>query len=123
MAVISTTGVNLQRTEDTTKQIAQHTAQVKMHEGEIDIDVTLVRRLLSDQFPTLAERSISAVQSTGTFNAILRLGDDLYVRLPRLRAWEKSLDREWNWLTKLAPHISLHIPEPLARGTMAIIPQ
>jgi aminoglycoside phosphotransferase (APT) family kinase protein len=91
-------------------------AQVKMHEGEFDIDIALVKRLLTEQFPHLADRSIAVVRSTGTVNAIYRLDPDLYVRLPRVGTWAESIDREWTWLPKLAPHLSLSIPKPLARG-------
>ncbi|MCI0552343.1 MAG: aminoglycoside phosphotransferase family protein, partial [Anaerolineae bacterium] len=92
-------------------------SQVKMHEGEIDIDIALIKRLLNEQFPNLAERSITAVRSTGTVNAIFRVGDEFCVRMPRLKEWAESIDNEWIWLPKLAPHISLNIPKPLARGT------
>jgi aminoglycoside phosphotransferase (APT) family kinase protein len=91
-------------------------AQVKMHEGEIDIDIALVKRLLAEQFPQLAKRTITVVRSTGTVNAIYRLDGDLYVRLPRVAAWAESIEREWTWLPRLAPHISLSIPQPLAQG-------
>ncbi len=97
----------------------RHGAQAKMHAGEIDIDVSLVRRLLREQFPHLAGNSLTAVRSTGTVNAIFRLGDELCVRLPRLAAWAESMDNEWNWLPKLAPHLSLRIPQPIARGKPA----
>ena len=94
-----------------------HGTQVKMHEGEFDIHIALVSQLLGEQFPHLAERSITLVGSTGTVNAVFRLGDDLCVRLPRVAQWADSLHREWTWLPKIAPHISLPIPEPVARGT------
>ncbi len=90
-----------------------------MHAGEIDIDIPLVQRLLDEQFPQLAGRSIRLVKSTGTVNAIYRLGPDLYVRLPRLAEWAGSLEREWAWLPKLAQHVSLEIPKPLALGKPA----
>ena len=51
---------------------------MKMHEEEVDIDEELVARLVAAQFPRLAGLPIRAVQSTGTVNAIYRLGDDLY---------------------------------------------
>ena len=41
-----------------------------MHDGELDIDSDLVRRLLGAQFPEMADLPISAVESTGTVNAI-----------------------------------------------------
>jgi aminoglycoside phosphotransferase (APT) family kinase protein len=98
------------------KQIHSRSAQIKMHEDEIDVDTTLVHRLLTEQFPHLAERSIAGVRSTGTVNAIYRLGNDLYVRLPRVATWAESIDREWTWLPRLAPQISLTIPQPVGRG-------
>jgi len=106
----------LREKENNQKPIFDHDAQIKMHEDEIDIDIPLVKRLLAEQFPHLAERSITVVRSTGTVNAIYRLGYDLYVRLPRVGTWAESIDREWTWLPKLAPHISLNIPKPLAQG-------
>ncbi|MCI2431092.1 hypothetical protein LM602_00845, partial [Candidatus Acetothermia bacterium] len=102
--------------ENNQKQDFKHGAQVKMHKGEIDIDTLLVKQLLTEQFPHLANKSLTVVRSTGTVNAIYRLGDDLYVRLPRLEEWAESIDNEWTWLSKLAPHISLTIPKPIARG-------
>ncbi|MGV0028297.1 GNAT family N-acetyltransferase [Phormidesmis priestleyi] len=98
------------------KQIPDPGAQIKMHEGEIDIDIAIVNRLLAEQFPHLAERSITVVRSTGTVNAIYRLDNDLYVRLPRVETSAESIDREWTWVPKLAPRISVTIPQPLARG-------
>jgi aminoglycoside phosphotransferase (APT) family kinase protein len=106
----------LSKNKNNQKQDFKHTAQVKMHEDEIHIDTALVRRLLADQFPYLSEKMITIVRSTGTVNAIFRLGNDLYVRLPRLEEWAESIDHEWTWLPKLAPHISVNIPKPIARG-------
>ena len=94
-------------------------AQTKMHAGETEIDLPLVKRLLAGQFPHLADRALKLVRSTGTVNAVYRLGDDLCVRLPRLGDWADSLEREWDWLPKLAPYISLNIPKALARGKPA----
>ena len=88
-----------------------------MHEGEIGIDSGLVKSLLTEQFPELAEREINLVHSTGTVNAMYRLGDDLCVRLPRLERWAEGIHNEWAWLPRLAPHISLHIPKPIALGS------
>jgi aminoglycoside phosphotransferase (APT) family kinase protein len=89
---------------------------VKMHVGEIDIDIALVERLLAEQFPHLAEMPITLVHSTGTVNVLYRLGDEFSVRLPRLTSWAGSIENEWTWLPKLAPYISLNIPKPLALG-------
>lgn len=88
----------------------------KMHADEVHTDATLMRRLLAAQFPRWADLPISAVRSMGTVNAIYRLGDHLCARLPRVQAWAEGLDREWQWLPRLAPHLSLRIPEPVAKG-------
>ena len=87
-----------------------------MHAGEVEVDADVVRRLVAAQFPALGDLRISAFGSTGTVNAIFRLGDDLYARLPRMERWAKDLEREWEWLPRLAPHLSLSVPEPVALG-------
>jgi aminoglycoside phosphotransferase (APT) family kinase protein len=97
-------------------QKRERVATKRMHEGEVDIDVELVRRLLVAQFPQWCERPVEAVQSTGTVNAIYRLGDDLCIRLPRIQTWASDLEKELRWLPRLAPHLSLAVPEPVAKG-------
>lgn len=89
---------------------------MKMHEGELDIGAELVGRLVAAQFPRLAGLPIRAVQPAGTVNAIYRLGDDLCTRLPRVRAYADDLEDEWHWLPRLAPRLSLRIPEPVGKG-------
>jgi aminoglycoside phosphotransferase (APT) family kinase protein len=91
-------------------------AQMKMHDGEVDIDAELVRRLVAGQFPDLAGLPIREVRPTGTVNAIYRLGDHRCARLPRVQWWADDLDKEWHWLPKLAPHLSLRVPELVGRG-------
>jgi aminoglycoside phosphotransferase (APT) family kinase protein len=92
---------------------------MKMHDGEVDIDAALVRRLVAAQFPGLAGLPVRAVRSTGTVNAIYRLGDHLYARLPRLPRWARDLQREGRWLPKLAHRLPLQVPEPVAQGRPA----
>ena len=89
---------------------------MKMHDGEAEIDVALVRRLVTAQFPRLAGLQVCQVRSTGTVNAIYRLGDQLCARLPRLPRYVASLEREWRWLPVLAPGLTLRVPEPVALG-------
>ena len=89
----------------------------KMHDNEVDIDVPLVRQLLSAQFPQWANLSIKRVPSAGTDNAIYRLGTDMCVRLPRIPEAAKHVEKEQRWLPQLAPHLPLAIPVPLGKGS------
>jgi aminoglycoside phosphotransferase (APT) family kinase protein len=89
---------------------------MKMHQGEVDIDADLVARLVATQFPHLTDLPIREVQPTGTVNAIYRLGDHLCARLPRVAWWAAALEHECHWLPKLAPHLSLRVPEPVGQG-------
>jgi aminoglycoside phosphotransferase (APT) family kinase protein len=89
---------------------------MKMHDGEVHIDAALVQRLVADQFPDRAGLVIREVQSTGTVNAIYRVGEDAYARLPRLAAWEAGLQREAQWLPWLAARLSFPIPKPIGEG-------
>ncbi len=87
----------------------------KMHIDEVDTDASLVARLLAAQFPQWADLSITPVPSAGTDNALYRLGDDMVVRLPIERAIGR-VDKEHEWLPRLAPFLPLAIPIPLAKG-------
>ena len=71
---------------------------------------------MAAQFPRLAGRPVTPFRSTGTVNAIYRLGDDLYARLPRVARWARDLETESHWLPRLAPGLSLRVPEPVAWG-------
>ena len=88
----------------------------KMHADEVHIDAVIVRRLLAEQFPQWADLPIRAIRSTATVTAIYRLGDQLYARLPRVEEWAQDLDKEWRWLPRLAPRVSLRVPEPVGMG-------
>lgn len=101
---------------EVTQQLPDSDIQVKMHDGELAIDATLVKRLLMVQFPALANLPLAIVRSTGTVNAVYRLGQDRCVRLSRMPAWAKGLKHEWQWLPLLAPQLALAIPKPLAVG-------
>jgi aminoglycoside phosphotransferase (APT) family kinase protein len=89
---------------------------VKMHENEIETDASLVRRLLSAQFPQWAALPIVPVSSAGTDNALYHLGDDLVVRLPRIDWAIGQVEKEHKWMPKLAPFLPLAIPLPLEKG-------
>jgi aminoglycoside phosphotransferase (APT) family kinase protein len=89
---------------------------MKMHDNEVDIDAELVKGLVAAQFPRLAHLPVHELRSTGTVNAIYRLGDRLCARLPRVQAWADDLNKEYRWLPVLARRLSLQIPEPVGIG-------
>lgn len=88
----------------------------KMHADEVDIDASLVARLLAAQFPKCADLPLTSVQSAGTDNAMFRLGEDMAVRLPRIPSAVDDVHKEQQLLPALAPHLPLDIPHPLAKG-------
>ncbi|OLB81013.1 MAG: phosphotransferase [Actinobacteria bacterium 13_2_20CM_2_71_6] len=88
----------------------------RMHAGEIETDVALVRRLLAGQFPHWAGLRVDPVASYGTDHDIYRLGDRLAVRLPRIGWATRQAAKEATWLPRLAPHLPLALPVPLAMG-------
>jgi aminoglycoside phosphotransferase (APT) family kinase protein len=88
----------------------------RMHADEVIADTALVARLIADQFPRWAGLPPVPVRSTGTDNAMFRLGDDLVARLPRTGWAADTVAREQRWLPRLAPHLPVAIPEPVALG-------
>ncbi len=91
-------------------------ATLKMHADEIHTDPELVRRLLSRQFPQWATLPATLVPSYGTDHDIYRLGERLAVRLPRIGWASRQPAKEERWLPRLAPHLPLAVPQPVALG-------
>jgi aminoglycoside phosphotransferase (APT) family kinase protein len=89
---------------------------VRMHADEADIDVGLVRRLVAGRFPAWAGLPVEPVTSSGTDNAMFRLGDDLAVRLPRIAGAAGNVDLERTWVPRLAPHLPVAVPAPVGVG-------
>ncbi len=88
----------------------------KMHPDEIETDVNLVHRLLTKQCPQWAGLPICRVLSSGTDNAMYRLGDKMVVRLPRIGWAVEAVEREHAWLPRLASLLPAAIPRPLFKG-------
>jgi aminoglycoside phosphotransferase (APT) family kinase protein len=88
----------------------------KMHADEVETDAALVGRLLAAQFPQWAGLAIEPVISSGTDNAMYRLGDEMAVRMPRIAWAAGQVEKEQRWLPGLARLLPLAIPVPLAQG-------
>jgi aminoglycoside phosphotransferase (APT) family kinase protein len=87
-----------------------------MHEGEFPVTGELVTRLVAAQFPRWARWPVTPVASSGTVNALFRLGADLVIRLPRVDWSLGDTEIEATWLPLLAPRLPVAIPEQVAVG-------
>ena len=89
--------------------------------AEVVVDVTLVRALLRDQHPDLAELPLR-VAANGWDNVIVRLGDELAVRVPRRAAAARLIEHEQRWLPGIAARVAavVPVPEPVRTGRPAL---
>ena len=85
-----------------------------LHADEIPIDVELVRRLVSRAMPAHAGASVRRLASSGSTNALFRLGEDLLVRLPRQAGGSAAISKEADWLPVLGPLLPVSVPEVVA---------
>ncbi|MDA0567522.1 aminoglycoside phosphotransferase family protein [Streptomonospora sp. S1-112] len=86
-----------------------------MPTAEVRLSRELVRALLSDQHPDLADLGIE-VLAHGWDNLVCRLGRDHVVRLPRRAASAGLVVNEQRWLPGIAPHLPLPVPVPARTG-------
>lgn len=82
----------------------------------MQISVHLVRQLVAAQFPQWAGLPITSVEVDGWDNRSFRLGQEMIVRLPSAEGYAAQVVKEQEWLPRLAPHLPLPIPVPLAMG-------
>lgn len=83
---------------------------------EIELTAELVRELLRDQHPDLADRPLT-LGARGWDNQLWRLGDDLAVRIPwQTETADALLLKENTWVPVLAPHLPLPVPVPQRLG-------
>ena len=83
------------------------------------IDAELAARLVAEQFPRWAGLPVVPVENGGHDNRTFRLGDGMSIRIPCSAAHAAHLPAEQRWLPKLAPHLPLPVPVPLAIGRPA----
>lgn len=83
--------------------------------AEVAITPELVRDLLREQHPDLAELPL-AVVANGWDNTILTLGGDLCVRMPRRAAAEQLVVNEQRWLPGIAERVGVPVSAPLRVG-------
>ncbi|CAM3523596.1 aminoglycoside phosphotransferase family protein [Nocardioides zeicaulis] len=88
----------------------------RMHDDETTITDETVRRLVADQLPQWSTLLLRRLPPTGTDNQLFRLGDELLVRMPRVPGPAEGVAFEHTWLPRIAPHLPLPIPAPVALG-------
>ncbi|GHB40540.1 aminoglycoside phosphotransferase [Pseudovibrio japonicus] len=72
--------------------------------------------MLDAQFPEWAGLPLKRVGQEGWDNNTFRLGDDLKVRLPSDERYVPQVEKEFNWLPKLANQLPIMVPAPVALG-------
>jgi aminoglycoside phosphotransferase (APT) family kinase protein len=82
----------------------------------MEIDVSLVRRLIGVQFPQWSHLPVAPVRPGGWDNRTFRLGAAMSVRLPSAESYAAQVEKQHFWLPRLGPRLPLPIPVPLAMG-------
>jgi aminoglycoside phosphotransferase (APT) family kinase protein len=90
------------------------TGGVRTPSADIEVDQGLVARLVDAQHPDLA--GPLRLVTNGWDNAIYRLRDDLYVRLPRRQVAVPLIRNEQRWLPLLAGQVDVPVPVPVRVG-------
>ena len=83
--------------------------------ADVEVDAVLASALLAEQHPDLAGLPVRMVES-GWDNVMLRLGDELALRMPRRALGATLIEHEQRWLPELAPHLPLSVPVPVRVG-------
>lgn len=86
-----------------------------MPAAEVDVTSTLVRALLTEQHPDLADLDLVEF-ANGWDNVMFRLGDQLAVRVPRRGLAAPLVEHEQAVLPVLAARLPIAIPAPVRLG-------
>jgi len=89
-----------------------------MHDDQVEIAVSDVARAVGERLPERADEPVRPVASGGTVVALFRVGTDLVARLPLVpdagEARRAELESEQRQACRVAPHLSVAVPEPVA---------
>lgn len=91
-----------------------------LHDDELDVDVQLAHRLIEQSLPQYADLGIQPLVSSGSSNALFRLGDSLLVRMPRQPGGTATIEKEARWLPVIAQGLTTPVPEVVAIGEPGI---
>lgn len=87
-----------------------------MHEGERVVTPDLAGRLVAEQFPDWAGLAVRPLAVAGSDNVMMRLGEGLVLRFPRIADAVGALEVEARWLGWVAGVSPLAVPEVVALG-------
>lgn len=85
-----------------------------LHDDEIPIGTGLVRALVDRAMPHYAGVRVRRLDSSGSSNALFRLGEHLLVRLPRQPGGSAAITKEARWLPVVGPSLPVGVPEVVA---------
>lgn len=85
-------------------------------DGRAGVDAGLVERLIAAQFPQWAGLPVRPAEFEGWDNRTYRLGESMSVRLPTASGYVPAVEKESEWLPRLAPHLPVRVPAVLAVG-------
>lgn len=81
------------------------------------VNLSVVSGLVEEQFPERSKVPISELRSTGTENAVYRLGKRELIRLPTTASAAEQVNKEQQWLPEFAKaDLPLDIPELVFAG-------
>ena len=81
------------------------------------VNLPVVSGLVTEQFPELSRLPIAKLRSTGTDNAVFRLGEHALIRMPTTVGAAEQVDKEQRWLPEFAKSdLPLAIPKLIVAG-------
>ena len=83
---------------------------------KLEITTQIATALIAEQFPQFSHLHISPVDHGGNDNRTFHLGSEMSIRLPSGEEYVRQVKKEQEWLPKIAPHLPLPIPQPIAMG-------
>ena len=86
----------------------------RLHSDEIPIDAELVRALVRRAMPEYADAPVRRVASSGSTNALFRLGEEFLLRFPRQPGGSVTIPKEATWLPVLRPRLPVAVPDVVA---------
>lgn len=87
-----------------------------MHSGQVDIDAAQAEGLIEDQFPQFRGQPVTALEATGTTNAIFRIGAGHAARFPLQAVTREVLEAEAAASAEFHAHCPVPSPEPVGVG-------